>query len=77
MAEHPGDGRRLRHWSEYESAGDYYADYRGSVPITMMVGISRVMRERSLTFREAYRLLLDAGAILHVEEVPAPAKEVE
>lgn len=45
---------------------EYYADYHGCVPVQAMAGISRAMRERGLTFAEAYRLLLGAGAIVHV-----------
>jgi hypothetical protein len=62
---------RLRPWSTYGSAGEYYADYRGYVPIQMMIGISQVMRERGVTFVEAYRLLLEAGAIIEIDQVCA------
>ena len=61
---------RLRHWSTYATAGEYWADYRGYVPIQQMVVISQVMRARGCTFVEAYRVLLDTGAIIHIEEVP-------
>lgn len=61
---------QLRHWSTYTSPGEYWADYRGYVPLAMMVGITRLMREHDLAFADAYRMLLDAGAIIHVAEVP-------
>jgi hypothetical protein len=56
----------LRHWSTYGSPTEYHEDYRGHVPLPMMVGISQAMREGGLTFVEAYRALLDRGAIVHV-----------
>ena len=58
---------RLRHWSTYGTAGEYYADYHGYVPTQVMVGISRAMQEHVLTFAEAYALLLDAGAIIELD----------
>ena len=65
----------LRHWSTYRTASEYYADYQGYVPLPMMVGISQVMRERGVGFVEAYRLLLEGGAIIHVDEADDPRKD--
>ena len=64
---------RLPHWSTYDSAGSYYRDYRGRVPIQMMQAISGLMTERGLTFREASRQLLRAGKIIHID----PADDIE
>ena len=64
-----GDGGqppKLPHWSTYDSVGDWYRDYRGREPIQVAQAISEAMLARGLTFREAYRLLRDAGAIIHV-----------
>lgn len=64
----------LRHWSTYGSVLEWYEDYREYVPITMAHGLSQ-FRERhpDLTFRDAYRSLLHAGAIIHVD----PANDIE
>jgi hypothetical protein len=62
----------LRHWSTYRSTGEYYEDYRGYVPLPALVAIDRLVRDRGLTFPEAYRTLLDRGAIVHLWEVPPP-----
>ena len=69
----------LRHWSTYTSVGDWYTDHRGYVPIQMAAGISRTMKERGLTFREAYALLLRRGTIIHVDPADddIPAESVE
>ena len=65
----------LRHWSTYATVGEWFDDYRGYVPIQMAAGISRTMKERGLTFREAYTLLVSRGAIIHInpsdDDVPA------
>ena len=81
----PGLGPRkpraeLRHWSTYTSVGEWYADHRGYVPIQMAAGISRTMKERRMTFREAYEYLLRRRAIIHIDPaddaIPAvPAEE--
>ena len=66
---------QLRHWSTYDSIGAYFADYRGYVPLAMMHGISQTMRNRGLSFVEAYRLLFEGSAIIHVDDTdPAPHK---
>lgn len=57
----------LRPWATYATAGEYWEDHQGYVPIQMMVGISRVMRERGVTFPEAFALLLAAGAIIELD----------
>ena len=66
MSDHP----RPRHWSTYETPGEYWADYAGRVPLPMMVALSGVMRERGVTFAEAYALLLEAGAIIELRPRP-------
>ncbi len=45
---------QLRHWSEYETVGDWYGAFGGYVPTAVARGVSDRMRERGLTFREAY-----------------------
>ncbi len=80
----PGLGPRkpqaeLRHWSTYTSVGEWYTDHRGYVPIQMAAGISRTMKERGMTFREAYTYLLHRRVIIHVDPaddaVPAESAE--
>ena len=74
----PGLGPRkprelLRHWSTYASVGKWYADYRGYVPIQQAVALGRLTRGGEMSFRDAYRLLLRRGAIIHLD----PADDVE
>lgn len=68
-------GRPLRHFSTYTSVGDWYADYRGKVPIQMAAGLSGVMAARSLSFADAYRLLVERGAIIEIVSMPEPDTE--
>jgi hypothetical protein len=73
----PGLGPRkpragLRHWSTYTSVGAWYADYRGYVPILQAAALSRLTRG-GMSFRDAYRLLLQRGAIIHLD----PADDTE
>ncbi len=58
---------RLRDPLTYGSVSEWFADYRGFVPIQMAKGLSDVMRAHGITFAEAYRLLRDAGAIIEIE----------
>jgi hypothetical protein len=67
----------LRHWSTYNSAGEYWDDYRGYVPLPMMVGISSVMRTHGMTFQEAFAALLRAGAIVHVDPEDESSTPIE
>ena len=74
----PGLGPRkpraeLRHWSTYTSVGEWYADYRGYVPIQQAAALGRLTRDGTMSFRDAYRLLLRRGAIIHLD----PADDVE
>ena len=74
----PGLGPRkpraeLRHWSTYTSVSEWYADHRGYVPIQAAAALGRLTRDGTLSFRDAYRLLLRRGAIIHLD----PADDVE
>lgn len=57
----------LRHWSTYRTLGEWYAEYRGYVPIAMAHGLDVTMRRHGLSFPDAYRLLLGRGAIIHID----------
>lgn len=65
---------QLRHWSTYETIGQWYDDYAGYVPIQMAQEISQVIKEYGVTFADAYGMLLRAGKIIHLgpkdDEVP-------
>jgi len=61
---------RLRDPHAYATVGEWYADYAGFVPIQAAQALSRVMRQRGLTFRAAYDLLCDAGAVVELDEAP-------
>ncbi len=74
----PGLGPRtpraeLRHWSAYTSVGEWYANHRGYVPIQQAAALDRLTRDDAMSFRDAYRLLLRRGAIIHLD----PADDVE
>jgi hypothetical protein len=63
----------LRHWSTYTSVTLWWDDHRGYVPVQMAAAIDRVMRTEGLSFPDAYRLLLRAGKIIHID----PADDIE
>lgn len=67
----PSDPRRprseLRHWSTYATVGEWYADYRGYVPIQIAHGLDIAMQRHGLSFPDACRLLLDRHAIIHID----------
>jgi len=65
----------LRHWSTYDTVGEWFADHHGYVPIQMAAGIDQLMRRTGCTFVEAYGRLVTAGKIIHVREVPAAAPD--
>jgi hypothetical protein len=49
----------------YTDVGRWYADHHRRVPITMAHGIDRMMRDRKLTFADAYRTLVEDGHVVH------------
>jgi hypothetical protein len=65
--------------SRFKSAAEFYETYRGRVPCMMMGALQRVMRERGLTFPEAWAHFRGKGAIIEiaktvgVPEAPAMA----
>jgi len=67
----------LRGWSEYASVSEWFRDYRGYVPIQIAAGLDRLIRDTGMSFPDAYRALLGAGKIIHVDPVddlePPPA----
>ena len=72
---HEARRRALPDPHTYSSAGDWYHDYRGFVPIQMARGLSLAMKERGLTFPEAWDLLVGRGAIVMIEYPDDPPKE--
>ena len=66
---------KLPHWSSYDSVKAWYGDDRGYVPIQIAHGLSEVMKKQGLSSREAYRELVDRGAIIHID--PADDGEPE
>lgn len=59
---------RLRPPETYSTVGEWYADYRGFVPIQMAHGLSRYIKQHGCTFAEAYRALRERGAIIEIEQ---------
>jgi len=57
----------LRHWSTYTTVSEWYLDYHGYVPIEAAAGLSRLIRETGMTFPDAYRALLEARKIIHID----------
>lgn len=57
----------LRHWSTYATVGEWYLDYHGYVPIEAAAGLSRLIRETGMAFPDAYRALLGARKIIHID----------
>ncbi len=54
--------------SKYKTVGEWYADVRGRVPIQMAQALEKVMKERKLTLPQAYRLLVELGQIIEIDE---------
>jgi hypothetical protein len=54
---------------DFSSVGDWYEAVRGRVPLQMCQALSHTMKEREMTFPEAYQYLLDISAI-----IPVPKK---
>lgn len=63
----------LRHWSTYATVGQWFQDYHGYVPIQMPAGLQRLIDQTGLSFPDAYRTLLGAGTIIHIN----PADDAE
>ena len=57
----------LRHWSTYATLGEWYADYAGHVPVQAAAAIGRHMRDTGLSFPDAYRSLIRARRIVHLD----------
>lgn len=57
----------MRDVSKYTSVGQWYADFKGRVPIQMAAGLDSLMRERNISFPEAYALLVERGAIIEID----------
>ena len=74
-AAHEARRRALRDPHTYSDITEWWADYRGFVPIQMAHGLSQVMKQRGLTFPEAWDLLVGHGAIVVIEYPDDPPKE--
>ena len=67
----------LRHWSTYTSVAEWFADYRGYVPIQMAMALDRRMRENpSLTFPETYAAMRRRGSIIELVPDDEPRCDV-
>lgn len=55
----------------YSSVSEWFADYRGFVPIQMAHGLSRYIERNNCSFADAYRALRDGGAIIEINDEPA------
>jgi len=63
----------LRHWSTYDPVDEWYRDYHGYVPVDAALGLRRLIRETGMSFPDAYRTLLGAGKIIHID----PSDDIE
>jgi hypothetical protein len=61
----------LRDPLTYTSVGEWFADYRGRVPIEMAIALDRYMKRTGRTFAEAWTALRKKGAIIMVNEEAA------
>ncbi len=70
--------RRARHRrpESYESVSAWWADYRGSVPITMAHALSR-LTDTGMTFGDAYLSLIRKGAIVELDPWPRTGATAE
>lgn len=66
----------LRHWSEYETVGEWYTAFRGYVPSATALGLSQRMDHARLTFREAYAAMLGRGGSISVHVGDEPPCEI-
>lgn len=70
------DTPRTKDISDYRTVGEWYADYRGRVPIQMAAGLDRLMQSEGISFHEAYRRLVERGRIIETpQEPPATQKK--
>jgi hypothetical protein len=51
----------------YSSVGEWYEAHQGRVPIQAAAALSRLVRERNMSFSDAFRSLIDAGALILIE----------
>ena len=58
----------MRDVSKYTSVAEWYRDFKGRVPIQMAAGLDDLMRERKISFPEAYALLVERGAIIEIDD---------
>lgn len=61
---------RLRDPATYATVGEWYAGYRGFVPIQMAHALSTLIQRDAITFAEAHRRLRDADAIIEISDRP-------
>jgi hypothetical protein len=52
----------------YASVGEWYEAHRGRVPIQAAQALSQLVRERQVSFADAFRTLVDAGALILIED---------
>lgn len=51
----------------YVSVGEWYAAHQGRVPIQAAQALSQLVRERQMSFADAFRTLVGAGALILIE----------
>jgi hypothetical protein len=52
----------------YASVGEWYEAHRGRVPIQAAAALSRLVRERQMSFADAFWALVDRGALILIED---------
>lgn len=67
---------RQRRPETYASVTEWWADYRGFVPIAMAHGLSQLMA-KGMSFHDAYLSLVEAGGIVEIDPWPRPASVTE
>lgn len=52
----------------YASVGEWYEAHRGRVPIQAAAALSQLVREQHMSFAEAFRTLVDRGALILIDD---------
>ena len=57
----------------YPTVGAWYEAHQGRVPIQAAHALSKLTRDGRMSFAEAFRTLVDRGALILIEDEPSDA----
>jgi hypothetical protein len=52
----------------YATVGEWYEAHQGRVPIQAAHALSRLVKERNMSFADAFRILVGRGALILIED---------